>query len=222
MARFAIVACLGSALVAACSADSPAQPAPPAPGVVLSIDGVQVTAAEVDALTARFDAFDSRVGRATRIRYALDSWLLPLKLAERAFAAERAVQLERAEALARAVDNGGYPALRAQGAAHGRELRETRRAFPLPVADWLFAIENVGRVSPVIATPQGFTLVSAYQIERGTTRMHDRVEAFQAVFYTHDARQFDAWVNEQRGRIADRIGYVHPDYREALPAWLKP
>lgn len=209
--------------LAACR-DHPPEPSPQVEAdLALQVGEARVMRSEIEALLPYFDTVDRRIGRSTRIRNLLANHLLPRAAARVAFGEQRAEQRRRAEALAAVVGNGGYPALRAQGRHSGREYADaTRESFPLQVAAWLFDPANLGRVSPVIETPQGFTLASAFDLVRGETPHQDRVEAFQATFYTHSPADFSTWWDLQRRQLAGAIRYLHPDYRDALPAWLTP
>ena len=42
----------------------------------------------------------------------------------------------------------------------------------------------------MIETPQGFALIAAKHIDRGTSRPHDLAQVYQVSFHTHDAEQF--------------------------------
>jgi hypothetical protein len=214
---------VGIGWLGACGDRSPEAAPPPDADLALQVGEARVEWSELEALLPYFDSVDRRVGRSTRIRHLLDNHLLPLAAARLAFKEKRAEQRRHAEALAAVVGNGGYPALRAQGRQSGQESAKAKREdFPLPVAAWLFDPKNIGQVSPVTETPQGFTLASAYDVQRGETPLQDRVEAFQATFYTHTPDDFSTWWNAERQRLVGATRYVHPDLADALPSWLTP
>jgi hypothetical protein len=206
-----------------CEEDPRLAPEPP-PGLVMEIDGLQIWAREIEPWVAYVETVDRRTGRDAAIRGILDNHLIPLKLAQRAWAEPRDELRRRAEALARVVRNGGYPELVAKGrAVAGEPLAQTtgRLDLPLPIGAWAFDEDRIGHVSPLLETPQGFSLFSTYRIERGITRTVDRVEAYQVPFYTHPPVEFAAWLVEARAAVSDKVTYVHPGYRRALPPWVK-
>lgn len=205
-------------VLAACGESSP--PDARSDGVILEVDGLRFTRAEVARFDAYVDSIDRRVGRNTRTMGILERHLIPLKLAERAFPEERRTQRERCEALARVVGNGGYPELALKGAAVGKEIVVTPSELPMAIAAWMFEDEHLGRVSPVLETPQGFCLAASYDIRRAATRPQDVAEGFLATFYTHDATEFGAWLKQAEAAIAGHVTYVDPDYRDAIPPWL--
>ncbi len=208
-------------LAAACTCGE-GPPSPP-PEVALEIDGMRVLASEIAPLCEYLDAVDRHLGRNAKIAAVLDYHVLPLRLAQRAFAAQRRPLLESCTALRRAVDNGAYPALVAKaGRVRGATaLSVLRTELPLSLASWVFAADSIGQVSPVLETPQGFCLVGVWQVEAGATRTADRAEVFQVPFFTHAPDEFDAWLRREKAAVAGRLSYVHPDYADALPPWLQ-
>jgi hypothetical protein len=210
--------------VAAACADDYGDPAAWPAGLVLQVDGLQVWEHEVAPLVSYLASVDRRAGRRTRLAAILSAHLLPLKLAQRAFAAERAALRPRCEALRRAVDNGGFPELVAKGrvvpgASH---LRLGRHELPLPLQSYAFAAENLGQTSPVLEVPQGFALIATEHLAPGTSRADDLADVFQVPFYSHSPDDFAAWLRGAQAAVAGRVEYVHPDYRDALPPWLDP
>lgn len=219
-------AALLSALVAIAvpGCDEPNAGAADAPdGLILEIDGLRCWGEELEPLMAYAESVDARIGRNARIATILDGHLIPLKLAQRAFAREREEQRRRAEALAAAIGNGGYPELvaRATSTAAGAPLQVMRHDLPLLLAAWAFDETRLGTVSPVLETAQGFSLLSTYEITRGVTRTTDRAEVCQVAFFTHDSVAFGEWLAQSKGAVADRVTFLHSDYRGALPAWIK-
>lgn len=208
-------------------------PAPPAPlrlpdGAALVLDGVVIQRAEVDAFLPFLRRLDPTMGRNKCIRLVLGEHLIPLAFARREFAALRTEQRTRAEALAKVLGSGGYDDAVQRTKRHdGAEVQTgvIRQALPLPEQEWLFAEEHVGRVSPVLETPQGFSLVAAADRKSGITSAYDRVDALLVRFFTHKAKPYDAWLRALRqrlGSLAQTAKLVHPDYRDALPPWLTP
>lgn len=202
------------------------EPAPTAPeGLVLEFDGLRIWEHEVEPLRQYIAGIDRRAGRITVLTMLLDDYLIPLKAAQRAFAEQRAAKRELAEGLARAVGNEGYMGLLQKGRAVAGEEPDTfstRIDLPLPLAQWAFADDNLGQVSPVLETPQGFSIISTEQIDRGTTRRDDLAKVYQVSFHTHDPEAFSKWYSAIRTELASTVTYVHPDYRRALPPWMTP
>jgi hypothetical protein len=210
------------ALALAGCAPEPDQQAPP--GLVLECDGLRIWEHEIEPLLAYVHSVDRRTGRLSAVTGILDGHLIPLKLAERAFPEQRNQQRELAAGLRAVIGNGGYPELVARGRAMGRDpCREVmRHQLPAAIAAWAFDPEHVGEVSPVIEVPQGFTLVSTFEVEQNTTRVTDRAETCQIAFYTHDAAEFGRWYEAQKARLAHAVTYLAPDYEGALPPWMEP
>jgi hypothetical protein len=200
-------------------------PAPPTrdPGVVLEIDGIAVTRADIEEYRDYFDRIDPQMGRMYAARELLDRFLLPLALARREFPAERSALRERASGLRQVADNA--IALRRKGALAGGQANEhpaTRNSLPFPVSRFAFDPQNLGAVSAPIEVPQGFVLVAPERIDPGDTPVGDLLTAFFVPFYTHDAAEFDAWLADTKAALAGKVTFVHPDYEKALPRWLTP
>ncbi len=210
-------------LAAGCGdSDTPAGDAPP--GVVLELDGIQVTEAEISEYVDYILSVDKRTGKREMVRAILDQHILPVRLAQRAFAEQRQALRAQCEALAHAVGNGGYPALLRKGGplvGNQDNLVLSRYELPLAIQRYAFDETRIGLLSPVIETPQGFSLVSVFNIERGMARPADRVEFFQVPFYVLGPTEFDAWLRQHQVEVAAKLTYVHPDYAEALPPWLQ-
>lgn len=219
-------AMLGAALTTAGCDDAP--PAPQVrPGVVLELDGITVRDAELGDLLGYLARSGERLGRSFAAQTVLDRHVLPMRFAQRTFAVQRAALREQAEAMRRSVmaSGGADPQLRAKGAILGGEASPgllSRAGMELAQAAWCFVPENLGVVSPVIEVPRGFCLLSVADHRPGVERTGDLVDAYQVPFYTHDRKAFEAWWDEQKRTLAGKLGYVHPDYADALPAWLKP
>ena len=105
------------ALAAACSCEeAPADPQPQIPeGLILEFDGLRIWEHEVEPLLQYQRSLDSRTGPITLRANVLDTFLIPLKLAQREFPEQRAAKRALAEGLSRAVGNEGYPGLLQKG-----------------------------------------------------------------------------------------------------------
>lgn len=202
-------------------------PAPAArAGVVLELDGIVVGESELEPLLTFVRAGGEHSGRSRSRQIVLDQHVLPLRFAQRAFAAERARQRELAAAMRRSVvsSGGADPQLRAKGALSGGEPSPGligRGNMDLALAAWCFDPDNFGIVSPVLEVPRGFCLVSFADHKPGIERSGDLVDAYQVPFYTHDKVTFQTWWHEQKLALAGKLTYVHPDYVDALPTWLQ-
>jgi len=199
---------------------------PPAPhtDVALEFDGLQIHEQEIAPLRDYVRSIDGRSGQLTMIGGILDSFLIPLKLAQRAWPEERAAQRELALGLVSAVGNEGYPGLVQKGRAVAGEPEaelKTRNDLPLPLQAWAFDQQKIGQVSPVIETPQGFAVISTYRIIEGRTRDGDTAEVYQVSFYTHGAKAFADWYYAERTSVAGKVTHVNEDYRRALPPWIR-
>jgi hypothetical protein len=211
-------ACLPLAC-ASCNPDPPAIP----DDVVLVADGIEVRAADVEPLSDYLATTGENLGHRYRAFVALDRQVLPVALARRAFGAERERLRANAEAFRRVLGNEGYPGLVSRGkllSGFGDELVD-RSAMDLPAAAWCFREENVGEVSPVLEVPQGFVVIATAEHVPGLTRAEDRVHAYMVPFFTHSSREFTEWLHEARKALVGRVSYVHKDWVDSLPAWLK-
>ncbi len=200
-----------------------ARAAPPAPGVVLDVDGLQITKEQIAAFDAYFDELDPSMGRRYRTRVLLDRYLLPLAIARRDLATERAAAERHAKGLADVA--GNYLELREKGAIAGGTEPERgfgRNDLPFPVARWAFAPEHLLQASPPIETPEGFVVIATKDIIPGTTRVGDRALAFLVPFLTHSDTDFERWLGERKRALKGHVRYVAPELQDCLPHWLMP
>ena len=216
---------LASFALTACGCDQTATPAPRS-GVVLEIDGIEVRDAELKPLLDYIEASGERTGRNFAMQIVLERHVLPLRVAQRAFAAQRAELKVRADAFLRSViDSGGAdPQLRSKGQLLGGETSPgllSRTGMDLAQAAYCFVADNLGVVSPVIELPRGYCVVSFSDHKPGVERSGDLVNAYQVPFYTHTRLQFEDWWAAQKKALADKLTYLHPDYADALPPWIK-
>lgn len=217
----AIVAAAALAL-AACNKATPAPPKPPtAADRLLTIDGIEITFGEVLPLLDFVTATHPEVGRKTLMQMVLETHTVPLRLAERAFAAERAELKQHAADLRSVATN--VVELEAQAVPERiKEHKKYSRMQPeLPVSMFLFDPLMTGGVSDPIAVQQGFVVTGAHDYAEMPLRSEDMVEATQVGFFTHTYGAWRDWLATEQQRVADKVTYVHPDYREALPTWCK-
>ena len=200
--------------------EGPTRPA----GLALEIDGLQVTIDELHSYDDYFRELDPSMGRNYRTSELLDQFLLPLRLAQRAFPEQRAEARAEAAALAEVVGDGGYQELVRQGDVLGGFKPErpfSRNQLPLALSRYAFDADHVFLASPPIEVAQGFCLIATYRLHQGITTVEDQVEAYLVPFYTHSGALFASWYKAEKQRIRNRVTYVHPDYREALPPWVE-
>jgi hypothetical protein len=208
-------------ILSGCTPDE--EPVHPA-GLALEIDGLQITVDELKRYDDYFRALDPTMGRMYRTSELLDQFVLPMRLAQRAFPEERAKARVEAAALAKLVGNGGYQELVRLGEVLGGYKPDkpfSRNQLPLALTRYAFDEENVFKASPPIEVPQGFCLIASYRLHQGVTTVEDLVDAYQVPFYTHTNSVFATWYETEKHRIRNRVTYVHPDYRGALPAWVE-
>ena len=103
---------------------------------------------------------------------------------------------------------------------HRRE-RISRGDVELPVAAFVFEPTNIGAVSQPIEVPAGWMLAGCADLTQTRLPMEDVCECVQVAFFTHDAKFLREWKLELKTRLKDRVTYVHPDYRLAMPPWLQ-
>jgi hypothetical protein len=157
------------------------------------------------------------------VRRTLDDHVLPLRLAQRAFAKERSEQRQRAEAL-RAVATNIEELDRATAQMQSRRRSNvSRNKVHLPVAMFLFDPLNVRGASLPIELPTGWFVVGAYDlIESPAQVLDDYCDALQVGFVTHTADQWRTWYDAQRQDLATKVTWVDPAWANALPDWIQP
>ena len=206
-------------LLAACGGNAPAPESR-----LLVVDGIEIGIAEVEPYIEFLASFMPNAGRKTRVQMVLDQYLLPLRLAQRAFPKQRAEQREHAEALRSVATNVEELKQRAELLPpHLKDVRNLRRTHAqLPVALFLFDPMLEGSVSQPIEVPSGYFVVGCLGRHETQSALDDYCSALQIGFVTHSATEWQQWIEGEHARVADKVTFVHPDYREALPTWLKP
>lgn len=214
------------ALAAACRQRAPdpkPEPTPAAPlatDPLLVVDGITVTFGDVEEAVAFFDRLDPSPSRRTKMQRVLEEFTLPLLFARREFAAERQTQLAAAQALCSVVGNAVELQQRST-LGTSRHATVTPRDVEIPIALFLFDPMHTGAVSPPLEVPQGFVVAGALDLQQSVVVPQDRCEAIQVGFLTHDAAAYARWLGELQQRLGDKATYVHPDYRAAMPQWLR-
>jgi hypothetical protein len=214
--RLACLSAAAAALAAACGGERPAEHR------LLVLDGIEFTLADVEPYVAFHDSFLPEGGRKSKIRRALDEHLIPLRLAQRAFPAERARLRAQAEALCSVATNAYELERQSQMLQDKRRSNLTRSTALLPVAMHIFDPARVGAVSPPLELPHGWFVVGVFDLQTSPGLvMADYVDALQVGFVTHASPQFLAWYRDQQQLLADKATFVHPDFEHAMPPWLR-
>lgn len=228
MVAATLLALGGSPLLLTCGSDEPTPPSDTnhTDPVVLRAAGLEIRRSEIAALEDYVQELDPTVGEMTRKRAILDNHLLPLKLAQRDFPRERGRQRQRAEALFKVLGNAaGYDDLATQSQRFpgaGLEEAVVRGNMSLPEARWAFADENIGRASPILETPRGYSILATRDKQAGPTMPYDTIDVWVTPFHTHATRRaYLEWLVRAKASLSGHVTFIHPDYREALPYWLR-
>jgi len=188
--------------------------------VLLRIDGIDITFGEVEPYVKFLDEAMPEGGRLTKIRKVLQEFTVPLRLAQRQFPELRRKMQERAQQLHSVATN--VIELEQQAAQQVIQKQPlTRGQADLPVAVFLFDPLSTGGVSPVIEVPRGCVIAAAHAIKHEPAAVYDTVDAVQVGFFTHTPGDWETWKQLEQERIAAKASYIHPEYREAMPTWLK-
>ncbi len=217
-------ALLATLSLAACQDEKPPTPAVDQE-VALIVDGISVSRGELEEHLPYFRS-TSNLGRNYILREILTQHLLPLKFAQRDFAAARKEQRQRAEALVKILGQGSYAdLLRLSEHYPNRKLLQAegrQGKFAIPETCWVFDDMNVGGVSPILELPQGFSILGAIAKHPGRTTAYDTVDACVLHFFNLDTEEYAAWRKEAKKSFQGKLSYVHPDYVDALPPGLQP
>ncbi len=210
----------------ACSKEAPSLPpneAVPAAldptDLLLVVDGVSIRWSDVAPQVAWLDTLAPEYSLRKKIQKVLSDHTIWVQFARRDFPEQRRQQFELAQTLRAAC--GNVEELRKN--AEGRPMHQSRLSVGnvgLPVAAFLFDPSRVGAVSDPIEVPAGYLLVGCLDLTRTQVPMEDTCECVQVGFVTHNAPQWREWESATQSRIADRVTFVHPDYRLAMPPWL--
>lgn len=212
----ALVLASGAA-VFACGDDR----APAAETRLLVLDGMTFTLDDVAPYVAFLDSFMPEGGRKTKIQKVLEEHLIPLRLAQRAFPAEREELRKRAADLRSVAGNIEELERHAAQLENKERFDITRLQAQLPAGMFLFDPLKVRSVSDPIELPQGFLIVSAYELHQSPVVVADYVDALEVPFVTHKRRQWRDWYEAQKSALAPTATFVHPDYRTAIPPWIQ-
>jgi hypothetical protein len=217
-----------AALLPACGHDEPDGPsvsedAPARPGpdeVLLVIDGQRVMFGDIAEPVAHLDRLVPEYSERTKIAKALTEYVVPLLLARREFAAQREEQLQLARTVRASCSNVRELDARTQDRPRLHK-RVSHADVDLPVASFLFDPARTGAASEPIEVPYGWVLAGAFDLESGSVPLRDACDALLVPFATHTDADFRAWLAALQARLADTVTFVHPDYRLAMPPWMK-
>lgn len=205
-----------------CGEDAPATPPGTGPAdPLLRLDGIEVAFGELEPWLGMLERNYPRYSRTTKIRTVLEQHVLPLRLAQREFAAERQAMLERARDLKRVAGNAVELEQRAAMLPSMRKL-VTPGDVPMPVAQFLFDPALTGAVSEPIELPQGWVVAAARDLRRGGVAADDQADAVVVHFFTHEPVAHRDWIERRQTELAGKASWAHPDHLQALPPWLGP
>ena len=188
---------------------------------LLVIDGIEVTFEDLKPYYDFLTTNRPEAGEKTKYVWALRDHVLPLKVARRAFAKERAEQLSLAEGLCSVATNVYELEEQSKLIEHKTRSNITRQSAMLPVSLFVFDPANTNAVSPPIELPQGYFVVGTFDLKEGPLVMTDYVDCLQVGFVTHTSLAWRTWWEEEQQRIGSKVTFVHPDYRDDLPPWIK-
>ncbi len=218
-----LVATLTSSIFLGCNGKDPGPAPPPAPGVILEVDGIRIMRQEVDDWYAYVEGYQPTAGRKQAIAFFIETHLLPLRAAERAFAAERSQALERAQGLRSVAGNSLELADKAaQLPEYVAASNYARTDLEPAVAPFAFALENLGRVSDPIPTPRGFVIAAAVDLIPGGTTFSDRVRLCRVDFWMSSGQEYVDWLRDLRSKLQGKVTYLDPEFEHAIPNWLLP
>lgn len=221
--RLCLAAMTCGGLLAGCDSHEPITLEPPAPGVILEVDGLRVSREEIQWWLSYVHGYQPTAGRKSITAYLLETHLLPLKAAQRDFGATRAAALEMAENL-RAVAGNSLELQRKATLLPGYLAPRSYLRIDLEpaVLPYVFAPENLGGVSDPIETPRGFMLASGIDLTPGGTSLGDRITLCRVNFWTQDDREYGQWFADLRQHLKGKVTYLDPEFEGALPHWIMP
>jgi hypothetical protein len=204
------------------AAELPTTPkAPPgADDLLMRIDGLDIRFGEVLPYLTVLDTVGPEWSPKVKFRRVLEEFTIPLRLAQRAFAEQRSKLLEQAKALCAVATN--YRELEQYATNLSAQRKQvSRRSVELPIALFLFDELLMGSVSAPIEVPRGFVVATAHELQAAPMVINDQVDCLQIGFLTHSADEWQSWIANEQVRIASLVEFVHPDFRDHMPHWLR-
>lgn len=189
---------------------------------LIELDGITITFEELQPYYDWLTEFRPGVGVRTKYMWAMREYVLPLKLAQREFAAERAEQRALAEGLCSVATNIAELEERSKLITHKTRSNLTRQQALLPVGMFLFDELTLNAVSQPLELPHGVFVVSAYERHDDALVMGDYVDALQVGFLTHTSQEWQEYWAGKRAEIGAKVAFIHPDYRDDMPDWIQP
>lgn len=220
-------------ILTSCDHDPKAGPAtdqkaakPVATQAALTIEAVSITHGEIESLVRYIRETDPRLGRNKCIRVILDQFLIPLAFVRKEKAEQLKLQHTRADALVESLGKAGYDELVEKAARMpGFQILKDmiRQHVTIPEQRWLFDDLKTGQMSPVLASPLGYSVVAAKAKRTGLTTAADRADVVIVPFRVFSTLEFDLWYADLKQRLsqlpAAAVSY-HQDLRDALPPWI--
>lgn len=189
--------------------------------LLLVVDGLEFRQADVAPYVAFLRSFVPESGEKTKVRVVLEEYLLPLRLAQRAFPEARQLALTRARGLCEVATNAAELDEQSRLLQQRQRANMSRRRPQMPVAMFLFDPMKLGSVSEPLEVPVGYVVAAAFDLHESALMIDDYVESLQVPFVTHDTESWATWLEAEKERVATRVSYVHPEFREAMPSWLQ-
>ncbi|MEC7723952.1 MAG: hypothetical protein VYD05_00460 [Planctomycetota bacterium] len=219
-ARRLCAAAAAALTLAACSGGD--APTPEDDPRLIVIDDITVTFEDLQPYYDWLTEFRPGLGVRTKYAWALREHVLPLKLAEREFPAQRAEQRELARGLCSVATNVMELEQRSALIKDKTRSNLTRQSALLPVAMFLFDELTLNAVSQPIELPHGIFVVSAYERHESPLVMADYVDALQVGFITHTSLDWQKYWIDKRAELGRKVTFLHPDYRDDMPDWIQP
>ena len=131
-----------------------------------------------------------------------------------------------ADALAESLGKAGYDELAEKARlTPGFQIREgmIRQHVTIPEQQWLFDDMKVGQMSPVLASPFGYSLVAAKTKRTGHTTASDNADIVVVPFHIFTTKEFDLWyadLKERLQQLPPSAFLFHESLSDALPPWI--
>ena len=210
-------------LLNSCSEDKQVPAADPR---LLVIDGIEITFEDLQPYYDFLTNYRPELGTKTKYMWALNNHVLPLKVAQRTFPKERAEKLALAQGLCSVATNIYELEKHSELIEDKVRSNLTRQSAMLPVAMYLFDTKdtiavNTNAVSPPIELAQGYFVVGSFVLNESPLVMADYADTLQVGFVTHASKEWREWWENKQLTMGEKVTFVHPDYRDDLPKWMK-
>jgi hypothetical protein len=190
---------------------------------LLVLDGMEFHYEELAPYVTFLDSFVPEGGRKTKMLRVLEEHVIPLRLAQRAFAKERTAMLQSALALRSVATNVEELERQSVQMKDKRRANLTRSHALMPVAMFVFDPLAIGAVSKPLELPHGWFVVGAFDLKESPGQLlDDYVDALQVGFVTHTAGEWHDWYEAQKLVLADKASWIDPEFATAMPPWIRP